>query len=134
MADWSIESNDAFRVAAELTQAGFRAGVRAFSVTRMYGQLVNTAVQANASGRPGPRAITGDYRRSIATHAGYDGGSVFADVGTNKAQGRRLEFGFFGKDSLGRRFRQAPRPHFGPALDRFELPYEEAIAALVEDI
>jgi hypothetical protein len=53
-------------------------------------------------------------------------------VGTNKPQGRRLEFGFVGEDSLGRSYDQAPLPHFGPALDdeapRFEQAVKDAIS------
>jgi hypothetical protein len=41
-----------------------RFGQRVPAVTQHYGQLLLTRIQANASGRPGPRAVTGNYRRS----------------------------------------------------------------------
>src|SRR5688500_16885395 len=92
---------------------------------RHHAQLMVTRVQANASGRPGPNAPTGDYRRSWSwepaggIHAGRDaqgrftsgglpGDFAVAYVGTNKPQGRRLEFGFVGVDSLGRHYNQPP--------------------------
>ena len=134
MADWSLDVSAAFRVAADLTKAGPAMLAKARGVTRHYAQLVKTQVQANASGRPGPRAVTGDYRRSIAFRSYYEPGGVSADVGTNKPQGRRLEFGFVGADSRGRVFDQAPLPHFGPALDKYADPYAEAIANLVDGI
>lgn len=84
---------------------------------RFHGRLLTTRVKANASGRPGPNAPTGDYRRSISLQVTKTGGMTIALVGTNKPQGRRLEYGFHGVDSLGRHYNQPPYPHFGPALD-----------------
>lgn len=80
------------------------------------GAMVRTRVRAYASGRPGPRVQTGDYRRSIAQTNGRQGAVPVAFVFTNSPQGRRLEYGFNGIDSAGRRFRQPPYPHWRPAL------------------
>ncbi|MEV0446303.1 hypothetical protein AB0I46_46175, partial [Streptomyces spectabilis] len=44
---------------------------------------------------------------------------IVAEVGTNAPQGRRLEFGFVGVDSLGRHYNQPPFPHLGPAVATF---------------
>lgn len=86
-------------------------------VIRRNTYLLETRVKARASGRPGPNAPTGDYRRSI-THDIVDTGfNIAGYVGTNAPQGRRLEFGFTGHDSLGRYYDQPPYPHFGPAVD-----------------
>lgn len=125
-------ADDAFRVAAELTAISARAGARAYAITRHYGQLVQTQVKANASGRPGPRAVTGDYRRSVALVMTIDNGGPVAIIGTNKPQGRRLEFGFHDVDALGRRYSQAPLPHFAPALRKYEDAYVAAIAGIVD--
>jgi hypothetical protein len=46
------------------------------AVVAHYGQLMNTRIKANASGRPGPNAPTGDYRRSWAHSLSRDGGST----------------------------------------------------------
>ncbi|RSO40609.1 hypothetical protein DMH15_14715 [Streptomyces sp. WAC 06725] len=43
---------------------------------------------------------------------------VVAEVGTSAPQGRRLESGFVGADSLGRHYAQPPFPHLGPAVDQ----------------
>jgi hypothetical protein len=97
-------------------------------------------VVANASGNPvdvgphgfGPNAVTGDYRRSINRLTVQIGDESIGMVGTNKPQGRRLEFGFVGEDSLGRSYDQPAYPHFGPALDdeapRFEQAVKDAIS------
>lgn len=122
---------DAFRIAAEFVGVGTRVSSEAVKITRHYGMLVRTAVRANASGRPGPRAITGRYRRSINLQMQVKGGDVEASVGTNAPQGPRLELGFVGRDSLNRYYNQPPFPHFGPAIDKYEKPYADAIASKV---
>lgn len=101
------------------------------SAVSKYGRLLQTAVKAAASGRPGPRAQTGDYRRSITLAIQAAAGSASAVVGTNSPQAARLEFGFApgigpqnGVDVLGRHFHQPPYPHFGPAFDRIAPLYE----------
>ncbi len=100
---------------------------RVEAIVRHYGQLLQTAVQAAASGRPGPNAPTGDYKRSINTQFSGAGLVATATVGTNKPQGRRLEFGFVGTDAIGRFFDQPPYPHFGPALSYIEHPFHDAL-------
>lgn len=90
--------------------------------TVAYGE---TLVRANASGRPGPRVITGGYRRSIVGQVtAVEGPRVVGQIGTNDIRARRLEYGFVGPDSLGRNYNQPPYPHFGPA--------EDGIAAFLE--
>lgn len=130
MAAGEITTN-AKDVAADLTAGGFRAGARAYAVTRMYGLLAERRIKANASGRPGPRAQTGDYRRSFTTQVSTSRGLVVAVVGTNKAQGRRLEYGFVGADKLGRVYAQPPYPHVVPAFEQTEPEFLAAIAAIV---
>jgi len=74
-------------------------------------------IKTNASGRPGPNAPTGNYRRTWTTNRVGRGPTVAAaSVGTNAPQGRRLEYGFVGVDSLGRRYNQRPYPHVEPAM------------------
>lgn len=134
-------------VNADRLAAGMRADALAVAqftntTTRAYGQQLLTAVRGRASGRPGPRAQTGDYRRSITLSITSTAGSVSAQVGTNSPQGRRLEYGFApgispqgGVDVLGRNFHQPPLAHFGPAFDQISRAYSTAmsrgIAAIV---
>lgn len=118
-------------VAHEFERLGKTANARANRLVRHHGQLLKTRVQANASGRPGPNAPTGDYRRSIALELVTTGDVVTAYVGTNLPQGRRLEFGFHGADSLGRVYNQQPYPHFGPALDQTSGGFIAAMTQIV---
>lgn len=104
-------------------------------ITAQYGQLLRTRVRARASGRPGPRRRTGDYRRSINAEAAQIAPGVWqASVGTSAPQGRRLEQGFAGADSLGRVYHQPPYPHFGPALDETEPQYLAALGKLADSL
>lgn len=104
------------------------------ALVRHWGMLLNTRIKAKASGRPGPNAPTGDYRRSW-THEFKDvGGTAVSINGTNRDQGRRLEFGFVGADSLGRVYNQPPYPHVGPAVDEIEPGFVKAHEALVRSI
>lgn len=100
------------------------------AVVRKWGLLLRTKVMGRASGRPGPRVVTGNYRRSITAEFGRQGGAHTAIVGTNAPQGRRLEYGFVGSDALGRHYNQPPFPHFNPAADEVEGPFTEEVARL----
>lgn len=108
---------------------------RVHETTVKFGALLQTRVRARASGRPGPRRQKGDYRRGIGRQSGrLPGGGSYAVVGTNAPQGRRLEMGFVGTDSLGRRYSQPPYPHFGPALDETGPEYVAALEADVDAV
>lgn len=64
-----------------------------------------------------PRA-SGAYADTIGMDVQTTGlGNARGEVGTNHPAARRLEFGFVGTDSRGRRYQQRPQPHFGPAVD-----------------
>ena len=85
-------------------------------------------VQMRASGRPGPNAPTGDYRGSWRPQREDSApGSVSWSTGTDRAQARRLEYGFVGIDSLGRQYNQPPYPHMAPAVDEIEPRFEDAL-------
>ena len=92
------------------------------------GAMLRTLVRAGASGRPGPRAQTGDYRRSIAQVNGMDRGAAVSVVSTNSPQARRLEYGFNDVDVLGRRFHQPPLPHWRTAIPKVEAFFLEEAA------
>lgn len=116
------------KVAVDFATGGDKAFQSVTRVIRHHGRLLQTRVKARASGRPGPNVVTGDYRRSIAFQLRSQfGDTVSGVVGTNSPQGRRLEFGFVGADSLGRHYDQPPYPHFGPAFD-------ETIPQLLDDL
>jgi hypothetical protein len=100
-------------VAAKLYDASLALGPLVNRVVDETSALLLTAIKRNASGRPGPNAPTGDYRRSWTRQKIKDG----YNVGTNRPQARRLENGFNGRDSQGRMYNQPPYEHLGPALD-----------------
>lgn len=118
------------QVAGELATLASAIGGAIHETTKLFNAELQAQVQRNASGRPGPNVITGDYRRSINRITRRTATGSVGIVGTNKPQGARLEFGFQGTDSLGRNYNQLPYPHFGPALDTVGPSYVAAIEAL----
>lgn len=105
------------QVAASYGRAASASKTQIRALVRHHTHLLNTRVKRHASGRPGPNAPTGDYRRTIGTRFVETADTYTGEVGTNAPQGRRLELGFYGTDSLGRTYAQQPYPHFGPAFD-----------------
>ena len=81
-----------------------------------------------SSGPPGPRVITGDYVGAWEVHKEPQRDGTSRSVGTNRAQARRLEYGFTGTDSIGRHYDQPPYPHHGPAVDAIEPQFHAAMA------
>lgn len=90
--------------------------------------LLRERIQRNASGRPGPNVITGQYRASWDVRMRTGGGSVTAEVFSDAPQARRLEYGSVGFDSLGRHYRQPPFPHVEAAFRRTEPEVVQALA------
>lgn len=121
----NVNDDEIAAVAQRLSILGSGAR-RTNSIVRKYGEILQAKIMARASGRPGPNAPTGDYRRSISLVM-RDLGQT-AVVGTNKPQARRLEYGFHGADSRGRSYNQPPYPHFGPAVDEVRGPFRDAVA------
>ncbi|WP_433547168.1 HK97 gp10 family phage protein [Streptomyces sp. CA-294286] len=105
-------------LAAALDRGARRSVAAAETVMRLGAQSLVQQVQQNASGRPGPRVITGRYRASWRSEVHRGGSVIVAEVGSAAPQARRLEFGFIGVDSLGRHYAQRPFPHLGPAVDQ----------------
>lgn len=83
-------------------------------------------VKQNASGRPGPNIITGEYRSSIRV---VERGRYTVAAGTNAPQAMRLEYGFVGVDSLGRSYDQPAFPHWAPAKAQLAPQYTAAMRA-----
>lgn len=89
-------------------------------------------VKLAASGRPGPRRVTGDYTRSMNAQIARAGNRIEATIGTNAVQAARLEFGFHGSDSLGRRYRQPAFPHWRPTFEFIQAGVVRDIAEGIE--
>ncbi|MGV9272335.1 HK97 gp10 family phage protein [Streptomyces griseosporeus] len=119
---------DSIALAAALARMGSAARARTRTITRHHAMLLRVRIQRNASGRPGPNVITGQYRASWDVRMRYGGGEVTAEVFSDAPQARRLEYGFVGVDSLGRHYRQSPFPHVEPAFRRTEPGFIQALA------
>ncbi|MFD6149365.1 hypothetical protein [Streptomyces sp. NPDC060243] len=92
------------------------------------GTLGVARIRANASGRPGPNAITGAYRASWRSETRAIPYGAQCTIGTSAPQGRRLEFGFWDMtDSIGRHFFQPPYPHVGPAIPRIDADLRDGL-------
>lgn len=103
-------------------------------IVKHNGALLRTRVMAKASGRPGPNAVTGDYRRSWQNEYRGGGGTYSSTTGTNAVQGRRLEYGFNGVDSIGRVYNQPPYPHARPAFDEIAPMFENDVRSMLAEV
>lgn len=118
-----------------LERAAARVGPEVNRTVQQQKRLLLAMIKFNASGRPGPNIITGDYFDSWqgVPFPVPDGGG--ADVHTGRPQGRRLEYGFMNRyDSLGRFYRQPPFPHVQPAVTDLEDGYVDAFKAACDRI
>ncbi|WP_046248852.1 HK97 gp10 family phage protein [Streptomyces sp. MBT28] len=119
-----------------LEQAADRVGPEVNRTVQQQARLLRAMIRFNASGRPGPNIITGDYFDSWGPAQPFavpDGGG--ATLGTTEPQGRRLEYGFMNMyDSLGRFFQQPPYPHVEPAVNELSDDYEDAFKAALDRI
>ncbi|MGW7237045.1 HK97 gp10 family phage protein [Streptomyces sp. NPDC054804] len=118
---------DPIELAAALSRMGSAVRARTRAITRHHAMLLRVRIQKNASGRPGPNVITGQYRASWDVRVTVTGGQVSAVVFTEAPQSRRLEYGFVGVDRLGRQYRQPPYPHIEPAFRQTEPGFLEAL-------
>jgi hypothetical protein len=138
MADGASIRSNADQVGAALAARTSRLMPRVMRAVMHAALMVQTRTQANASlpasGPPGPRAITGDYRGSWGvTQPTVTSGGFAATVATNKPQARRLEYGFVGVDARGRHYNQRPYPHLRPAVEATEPEFQAALRAAVQE-
>lgn len=91
------------------------------------GKIKQSVSRGNAGGQnpsaPGtpPKVVTGTLRSNIGHEVvNVAGREIVAAIGVRKSPAseyaRRLELGFAGTDSAGRRYSQAPRPFLRPGL------------------
>lgn len=87
---------------------------RVSETSKEFSEILLRNIQANLSGVEGmPQPRTGETRASWMVVQTEDG--VYT-VMTNAAWEPRLEYGFYGIDSLGRYYSQPALPHVQPAL------------------
>ncbi|MFF3337813.1 HK97 gp10 family phage protein [Streptomyces flavidovirens] len=119
---------DPIALAATLARMGPATRARTRTITRHHAMLLRVRIRRNASGRPGPKVITGQYRASWDVRMRTGGGEVTAEVFSDAPQARRLEYGFVGVDSIGRHYRQPPFAHVEPAFRQTEPAFIQALA------
>lgn len=85
--------------------------------TSKTGKVVYRTVKGGAS-EPGesPRKVTGRLYDSIYFRVERQGNQMVGIIYSNDKKARRLEYGFVGRDSLGRVYDQKPRPFMRPGL------------------
>lgn len=121
-------------MADRLEAAADRLGDAVERHMRQVGQTGVARIRQNASGRPGPNVITGRYRSSWRAETRPIPYGAQCTIGTDAPQGRRLEFGFVGPDSLGRIYNQPPYPHVQPALPHIAEELRAQMRAAVEEV
>jgi hypothetical protein len=95
---------DLEEMADRLENAADRLGDVTERRMRNVGRQGVARIRQNASGRPGPNVITGQYRASWRAETRGIPYGAECTIGTNAPQGRRLELGFVGVDSIGRHY------------------------------
>lgn len=93
-------------------------------VNEVFAPIVVDTAKQFATGRPGPNIITGAFYRSIHVIGTWAMGFAF---GSDEPQAERLEYGFIGRDSMGREYNQPPYPSMRPALWYWRGPWKRAM-------
>lgn len=121
--DWKVKKNDAVlkRIENRAKKSVHKAGKHLVDATKKKvsgqggGKRYKTAkgsYQASAAGEP-PAQQTGNLKKSISMEYKKVGKKHIAVIKVSGVPyAWRLEKGFFGRDSLGRYYNQAPRPFF----------------------
>lgn len=122
----------AAELGAEFKYRGAWSRQRSISIAIATGKALVEAATQNASGRPGPNRVTGDYVNSFYYEVVDDVETASVYAGTDEPYAMRLEYGFVGIDSLGRDYHQPPFPHWGPAADIVEPMYEESLIQMTD--
>ena len=121
-------------LADRLEAAAHRIGPAITHSVEHAAELGRAQIKGHASGRPGPNVITGDYRNSWQIETRRLPYGAQCTIGTDRPQGRRLEFGFVGADSLGRIYAQPPFPHVQPALPAMTAALRFGMLSAVEEV
>jgi HK97 gp10 family phage protein len=93
--------------------------------------LVAAAQPVANTARANAPVITGTLRRSIRVEIIAPGD---VRIGSDLAYARRIEFGFMGRDSLGREYHQAAQSYLRAAFDQHREGLRAAIAAAAMQI
>lgn len=130
--DFVIDTSDLGVLAKDLKAYNLRTKRNVNKTMNGYVDKLRDEVRRRASGRPGPRSITGRYANSIKARRGKGIDSYSILVWSDHPASLRLEYGFVGVDSLGRMYSQPPYPHFRPAIAHIEPRLRKALADQLE--
>lgn len=122
-------------LADRFDHAAMKIGPAIQKAVKHTGALGAARIRGHASGRPGPNVITDDYRGSWQpTPVRRLPHGAMCTLGTDRPQGRRLEFGFVGIDAIGRHYDQPPFPHVQPALPFIEQTLRASMRFAVTEV
>lgn len=117
MAVFGVQLEGVSELAAALVKLPVIVDAASMLAVRDAAALVERRAKEHATGRPGPRVVSGDLRRSIHTVGPYrEGLGWAAQIGPSIVYGRRVELGFHGADALGRNYNQPGYPYMAPGL------------------
>jgi phage gpG-like protein len=123
-------------VGIERQQERFRALARSLQGDELLDCITAGALLVENAAKtkcPVGKILGGTLRRSIHTEGRRQSDTnVYALVGTDVVYARRIEYGFAGRDSLGRLYDQAAQPYLRPALDEKRDAVRREIRAAIE--
>jgi len=108
---------------------------------KWYGKSVNSAVAKAITGaiKEGCQAVEGDAKDNCPVVTTRLRGSITHEVegpvgrvGSNVEYARRVELGFVGTDSLGRKYNQKPNPYLRKALEINRKKIEDSFKNLIK--
>lgn len=132
--EMSVDAAELVKLSSRMATMPRRVRRSIKKVNREARSMIEEALYRHASGRPGPNVITGEYRSSFYTELLESNEDEFVILaGNDSPQAARLEYGFFGVDSLGRNYAQPAFPHMRPALYEAQLWYRDAVLQAVRE-
>lgn len=130
---WRVDGAD--RLIAELTAAAVQVPLVMEAVVDASADALNAAAKSNATGRPGPDDLSGDYRESWSVEeVDGDPTEVARSVGSDHPAAHRLEWGFIGTDAAGRQVDAPPYAHLGPAIDAMAPLYQAGMQQAIDKV
>lgn len=114
---FSIDTSDLAKLALDFNRFQLIGKHRTRERLNYWGGRLQNDIRRRASGRPGPNIITGQYVRTIMVRRSAKSEEFGITAFSAHPAAHRLEYGYVGRDSLGRNVNAPPYPHFGPALE-----------------
>lgn len=107
----------------------FRKAGDAFRPETLHVGLLAGGLLVQNDAKPRAPYLTGTLRRSIHLQPTDD--MLTVKVGTDVPYAARIEYGFTGRDSLGRRYNQPAQPYLRPAIEENRERVREEVRRVV---